>query len=90
MKAVNILTTPTVVAVAGNRDFLMMKNNSDEVMFLKFDGSAATLTTANGFPLAKNGSIVLNNTSHRNVFNKPVEAIHGGAGTKDMRVQGED
>ena len=91
MQAIDIAAgaTPTEIAPAGNRDFLIIANNSDEVIYLKFDGDTDNvLTTALGMPLDIGDRIELNNVSHKNVFNKKVEGIHGGAGNKEVRIAG--
>ena len=90
MKAVNITTSPTLIANPGNRDFLHVYNNSDEVIYVVYDGDATTLTTSNGMPIAVGGVLTLNNDGQRNLFNKPVYGIHGGTGNKEVRVQGAE
>lgn len=90
MKAVNVTTTAAEIVAPGNRDFVHIYNNSDEVIYLGYDGSPNALTTSNGFPLAVGGILTLNNDGYRNVFHKGVSAIHGGTGNKEVRIQGED
>lgn len=90
MKQVTVATTATLLCVAGNREFVAIYNNDANPIFLQFDGTddtGATLTTSNGFPLASNQWMSLNNDNHRNIFNKSVFAI-SVAGGADVRLQG--
>lgn len=94
MQAISVLTgaVPTLVAAAGNRDFLHVLNNSDVTVYLSYDLDAATavstLTSALGMPVLPGQVIQLINDGHRNVFNKPVYAIHDDAASKELRIQG--
>lgn len=90
MKAFNVTTAAQEAVAPGNRDFVHIYNNSDAVIYAKYDGSATALTTANGIPIPVAGFLILNNDGQRNLFNKPIELIHGGAGNKEVRIQGEE
>jgi hypothetical protein len=93
MKAVTVGTTPTLLDVAGNRDFLNIYNNDSQPIFIQYDGSDSngasptTLTPTNGWPIPAGGQLYLSNDGHRNVYNKAVYAI-SVAGGADVRVQG--
>lgn len=92
MKAVNIATgaTPTLISAAGNRDFLHIYNASDTTIYLGYDdNSAANLTTSNGMPIAAGEKAVLDNIGPRIIYNKAIYGIHGSAGNKEVRVQGD-
>jgi hypothetical protein len=88
MQAIQVQTTVTTIAAAGNRDFLHIQNVSDTDIYLKYDGSSTTLTASNGVKLAAGEWLILNNDGYRNVFRNLVQAIHGGSGDKEVRVQG--
>lgn len=90
MKAVNVTTTAAEIVPAGNRDFVHIQNVSTETIYFKYDGSATALTTANGMPVPPDGFLILNNDGSRNLFNKAIFAIHGGAGNQEIRVQGDE
>jgi len=90
MKAFNVTTTAQQVAAAGNRDFVHLQNVSDTDIYVKYDGSAAALTTTNGLKIIPGGYLILNNDGSRNVFTQAVWAIHGGTGNKEVRIQGAD
>jgi len=90
MKALNVTTTAAEIVPAGNRDFVHIQNVSDTDIYVKYDGSETALTTANGIKIAVERSLILNNDSARNIFNKAVWAIHGGAGNKEVRISGID
>jgi hypothetical protein len=89
MKAQNIGNTSTLIAAAGNRDFLHIYNNSDEIIYVKYDGDSDTVTTSNGMPIAVAGVLTLNNDGQRNLFNKPVYGICASGG-KEVRVAGDE
>jgi len=86
MQAIQVQTTVTELAPAGNRDFLHIFNNSDVVIYVSWDGTNSTV--AGGWPLYPNGGFTLDNTGPRTIFNKRVTAIHGGSGDKEVRIQG--
>lgn len=90
MKAINILPTVTNVAVAcdqPNRSMLVLQNDSDVDMFLKFDSSAAELTVNNGFRLSAGAHVILESTDTVSVANNAIQAIHGSTGNKILRMQ---
>jgi hypothetical protein len=90
MKAMNVTSSVTKIADAGHRDLLHIYNNSNEVIYLQYDGSdPSSLTTANGMPLLPGAMLPLENNGTRQIFNKAVYAIHGGTGNKEVRLQGE-
>ena len=62
----------------------MLANAGAATIFLKFDGAAAALTTANGFPLIANAVLDLSG--------KGVKSVLGivAAATVDIRVAFED
>ena len=90
MKAVTVDTTAGGVQLcaAGDRDFVHIQNGATDI-YLKYDGSATTLTAANGCKLAAGEWLILNNDGTRKIFNKEVRAITS-AGTSDVRVMGTD
>jgi hypothetical protein len=90
MRAFNVTTTAQEIVAVGNRDFVHVYNNSDEVIYVRYDGSASALTTANGMPIPVAGWLILNNDGQRNLFNKAVWGIHGGTGNKEIRIQGDE
>ena len=56
MKQVTCLTTPTLLAKAGNRDFFGVYNNSDNTIFLSYDSDDLTAVAGGTNPLTvKNG-----------------------------------
>lgn len=94
MKQVNVAAgvEPTKICDAGNRDFIHVFNNSDVVIYVGYDGDPATpleLATTNGVPLLPNAMLVLDNVGPRNIYTHAVYAVHGGSGSKDVRVQGD-
>lgn len=88
MKVISVTSTETAVASGGNRRFIHMMNNSNVVIYVKYDGDATALTTANGFPLLAGAVLQINNDGHRNLFDQPVTAIVS-SGTAELRVHGE-
>lgn len=90
MKTLNVTTTAAIISPAGDRDMFHIYNNSDEVIYLKFDGSSVALTTANGYPIPVGGYLDLNCEGSRRTYNREIWAIHGGSGNKEVRIQGED
>lgn len=90
MKATNVTTTAAEIVPAGNRDFVSIQNVSEEDIYLKFDGSAVALTTANGRLLSGGAEIFLENAGPRQIYRHSVWAIHGGVGDKEVRIQGVD
>ncbi len=66
MKAVTVAATPTPILPAGKYGFIYIFNNSNQTVFLQFDGSdvgasPTTLATTNGFPLLPNQALILEN-----------------------------
>lgn len=88
MKAFNVTNASQELAPAGHRRFIHIQNVSDADIFLKYDGSATALTTANGFKLIPGAALLLDNEN--NLHSHAVHVIHGGAGNKEIRVQGID
>ena len=87
MKTVAVGTTAggdVIVAAGPPRARLMLANAGAATIFLKFDGSATALTTANGFPLIQNAVLDLSG--------KGVTAVRGivASATVDCRVAFED
>jgi hypothetical protein len=90
MKEHNATTAVTTVIAAGNYDFIHIKNISDTTIYFSYDGSATTLTTSNGLPVAPDETLVLHNDGTRVIFRHPIKCIHTGVGSKALRVQGSD
>jgi hypothetical protein len=90
MKAVNVTTTAAEIVPAGARNFVHLYNNSDTVIYLSYDGSTVEVTTANGMPIVPGAYLLLDNSGPRNIHVRAVRAIHGGAGNKELRIQGID
>lgn len=91
MKALSVIhgATPTLVAAAGNRNYLHIYNNSDTTIYLSYDGSATTVSTANGMPLKAGTALLISNDSMPNVYNNAVYAVHGDAAVdKELRLMG--
>jgi hypothetical protein len=81
----------TLVVRAGNRDFVHLRNfDEDDTVYVRYDGSATALTTANGFPIPPGGILALDNDGSRNVFNKAIYAICATGASVELRVQGAD
>lgn len=93
MTVVTVGTTPTLIAAAGNRDFIAIFNNDSNSIFVVFDGGDGAaddgtgLTTSNGFPIPAGTNLILSNDGHRNVWNKAIYGI-SVAGSANVRVQG--
>lgn len=87
MTTVNVTTSSTLVAAAGNRDFLHIYNASDVTIYLCYDGTTAA-TVAAGIPLAPEEYLNLDNDGSKPIFTKAVYAIHGGSGNKELRLEG--
>lgn len=87
ISAVNVTTASTqIVAPLYKRKMLMIQNVSDTDIYLKLDDSATALTIANGIKLASNSSPMVI-TSQVGEFTHAVNAIHGGVGSKEVRLQ---
>lgn len=90
MRAINILNTGTDVAAGCDkaaRPMVVLQNDSDVDMLLKFDTTGNVLTVGNGFRLAAGAHIILESTDKVSVANNPIQAIHAGTGNKVLRVQ---
>lgn len=86
LSAVNVTTTAAIVVPANiNRRVLFIQNVADTDIYYKFDESATALTTANGAKLAAGAELLL--TATPNEFRNPLWAIHGGVGSKELRIQ---
>lgn len=79
-------TAAQVVAPRYDRRFLFLQNVSDTDMFLKLDSSGTALTTGNGLRLVAGGAPFVI-TCMPGEFIHGVSAIHGGTGSKDLRIQ---
>lgn len=77
----------TTIDAAGNREFIHIYNIGPETIFLKYDGDAAVLTPANGWPVPANTWYNLDNDGSKPIFNKAVKAITA-SGTAEIRIQG--
>ena len=89
MHAATVTDVASLVVAAGNHEFIHIRNNDEtETIFLKYDGSATTLTVANGFPVYAGGMLNLDNVGPRNIFNKAIYAIAGTGKTVGIRIQG--
>ncbi len=90
MTKVDVATDATLIG--SFKSWFMIKNVSDATIYFSFvSNGATTLTTANGFPLGVNESIFSNreDADLSMALKHPIYAIHGGVGTKEVRVQGE-
>lgn len=88
MKAHQATTSATTIAAAGvGRPAVTIVNVSDTVVYLKWDASATTITTALGVPLAINGSITIPGGDR---YAPAITCIHAGVGNKELRVMGVD
>lgn len=84
--AVGIAATE-VSPARSTRTWISLVNESDATIYVGYDGSGDALTVANGHPIPSGEYIVLKNDGPTRAFTGKIEAIHGGAGTKDLRVQ---
>jgi hypothetical protein len=89
MKSANVTTSATEIVPEGWRPLLSIQNISDTDIYLKFDGSEVALTTSNGHKLAAGDTFWLNHDARRDHV-QAIEAIHGGVGSKEVRIQGVD
>ncbi len=90
MRAINILNTVTDVAAAcdqPNRMAIAIQNDSDVDMFIKFDTTDELLTVGNGFRLRAGVHLILESSEILSIANNAIQAIHGGTGSKVLRVQ---
>lgn len=77
-----------LVAANASRKLLIIQNVSDTDVYLKLDASATEVTTSNGLRLAA-GDPPFVITCERGEFVNAVRGIHGGSGSKDLRIQEE-
>jgi hypothetical protein len=76
------------------RNWIIIQNVSDTDIYLKFNGATTALTTSNGIKLAAGAILTLTNNSTTesngmsNLAKYSVVAIHGGSGSKTLRIQG--
>lgn len=75
------VTSTAVLGANADRKFLQIINDSDEVIYLAFDGGAAVLNEATR--LNANGSSIV---FDRYVPKAAIKAIHGGTGNKTLLV----
>lgn len=82
--AVNV-TTSSASALAANteRDYLLLVNDSDQVIYIKF-GGAAVLNQ--GIRLAASGGAFEASHKFGNLSRAAVFAIHGGSGNKALLI----
>jgi hypothetical protein len=67
---------------------MVIQNDSDADIFLKFDGSDSLLTAANGLRLKAGSTITLDNLNMIvGKANNEVWAIHSSTGSKTLRIQ---
>ena len=88
MKQVTVTNVAAKVANAGPRRFVHIQNASAQVIYVKYDGDAAALTTANGMQIQPGETWQLNNDPGRFIFDQDIWLITS-AGTADVRIQGE-
>lgn len=84
--AIAVATTTTEIAPADkSREWIIIQNNSDTALSLDIAGSPSEpLTVSNGLVLAAGADITLTGSP----ANNRITALHGGSGSKDVRVQG--
>jgi len=84
--AVAVQTTPTLAAAADKqRDWIILQNTSDSVIYLDVTGDGSSpVTSSNGLKLAA-GSLV---TLTGGPANNAITAIHADTGDKSLVVQG--
>lgn len=82
------VTTSATQIVAPNafRRLLVIQNTSDTDVFIKMDSSATEVTTAIGIKLTAGGEPLII-TCDRGEFINSIRAIHGGTGSKTVRIQ---
>lgn len=85
MEAVNITTVAQKIVPNGNHAFIHLFNNSDENIYIAYDG--ATATVAAGVIIYPGQSYALNNDGAKPIFTRGVSALHGGTGNKELRIQ---
>jgi hypothetical protein len=94
MQAISVPSgsTPTLIVAAGNRDFLHIYNNGSATVYVCYDSdlttATSTLATTNGIPIPAGGERQLNNDGMKQIFTKPVYAVHGSGSAQELRVQG--
>lgn len=88
LAAVNVTTSASELVSAKSRRLLIIQNVSDTDIYLKLDSSATEVTTANGLKLAA-GSAPMIITCNPGEFANAVRGIHGGTGSKEIRVTEE-
>lgn len=90
MKAAVQVTTSvtTVLAASFGRTFIIIQNVSDEDIYLGITSDGTTLTTANGL-LLEPGDWLIVDDIRGGAFTNAIQAIHGGTGNKELRVQSE-
>lgn len=88
MTTVDVATTATTVIAPGNYPFIHIFNNSGDgtVIYVSYDGDDPTV--AAGMPILDGTYLQLNNDGVKPLFTRGLKAIHGGSGTKELRVQG--
>jgi hypothetical protein len=74
-----------VVPANVRRVGVLLQNTSDTAISIKMDDSDTALTADNGFVLLPNESLSFATKDHQCFA--PIFAIHGGSGTKVLRVQ---
>jgi hypothetical protein len=87
--SISVATTVTqVLPPRAGRTFIILQNLSDVAIYLDFTSDATALTVANGYRLDAGDTLIIDNIREGG-FTNGVEAIHGGTGTKELRVQEE-
>lgn len=87
LTAFNVTTAAQVAVPPAGYEFIGIFNNSDTTVYAKFNGSATGLTAANGFPIPPSQALILEDPSNKGYYDNGVELIHGGVGSKEVRIQ---
>jgi hypothetical protein len=90
MRTLEITDTAAVVAVdtgAQRYRWITLQNAGPDTAYLKFDGSAGTLTSSNGIALAKDSLITLAPSSDLVGLFGPVEGVCATGETATLRIQ---
>lgn len=82
--AVNVATTPTeIVPDNAAWTYAYLFNNSDTTIYVQWSAESTALTTSNGIPIPAGADFRIPATD--GFERAPIMAIHGGAGTKELR-----
>lgn len=85
MTAFDVTTAAQVAVNPGICDFIHIYNNSDEVIYVSYDGTLVTV--AEGIPLYPQVTFQFGNDGAKPIFTRGISLIHAGTGSKEVRIQ---